>query len=1144
VLAAAAAQGTVQRTRLADEVDSGGDNQPTRYAWRADHPIFVSRGASPEAPPLHDDFGALAALPIHQQEQIVAVLTVCCALEDGFDSETRDLLVALVSRIESGLQDLWQRGRIANLQRLYHALISEGDVVLQARSSTEMLQQTCEKLVNGTQFHAVLVGRPDAQGWVEVLAHAGSGAELLENVKVSRRDAHAASILRAWNSQTLIYNNDHLADPHVQGAVRAFCVKHGWNATLAAPVLRAGQVWAILLFVSAQPQVFDHQTIDLCKVVTALLGHGLDEMDLKQRLSELQQEESHRARHDALTGLPNRYAMEQQLSRAMSQARRRGSVLAVGMIDLDDFKPVNDTWGHSAGDRLLQELSLRLQSHLRASDLLARLGGDEFIIMIEDLDEQCAIQQLDELLTRVHQAVEQPFDLGPGQRAVVGMSMGLALYPRDAEDADVLMHQADSAMYQAKQHKHDRACWWQFSTVSQEKPAREPVFAAYSAEAAALLDKNQGYLLAVGAQFSQSFVPELGKDPQAQQLLAPLGAERMQGLLHAQLKHFHFLLDPGTTQEMVLSRARHLGVVHAMVGVNSALLVQMYALYRQLLGDHLNRALLPARERYHLLRTAESRIQDNIQTELNAGQRTTDAYLEILAAPLPAESMLWVDALQLEIDALASLPGVRACQVLRPNIHGLFQVEASAGVAAEVLSQILGRPGLQPALDAREPTGTGLIPTAWRSGELASTAFYLHDERTRAWHDELLTLAVHSMLAIPILTANGSPVMILAIEGGYPNQFASKWMQQFAKSLQQRWAMIWQHCNAPQANSALSQTLAQQYRVQLFGGGLMMYMQPIVDLHSGKVVKVEALARLRMPGGQIIAPAVFLPLLGTVELDRLFRLGLELALCELVAWEAQGLKIEVSVNLPPSVLLDPECLSWVAEALERHQLAPQRLNLELLETQRMDILVQDEAITQLTQLGVKLSMDDLGSGYSSLQRLSTLPFSTIKSDQGLLLRLYENPVQTLSLIGSIIQMGQDFERDVVVEGLEDSGMIEAAALLGARYGQGYALARPMPAGEIVAWSRRFRLPIELHTMSTVLGALAYHWQFMHKQGTRHTLPLAACPMSGLLDSLGNEAGEAEHWHAQIHAGDDADQASLRLNTWLTHKTCESHASGR
>jgi hypothetical protein len=81
-------------------------------------------------------------------------------------------------------------------------------------------------------------------------------------------------------------------------------------------------------------------------------------------------------------------------------------------------------------------------------------------------------------------------------------------------------------------------------------------------------------------------------------------------------------------------------------------------------------------------------------------------------------------------------------------------------------------------------------------------------------------------------------------------------------------------------------------------------------------------------------------------------------------------------------------------------------------------------------------------------------------------------------------------------------------------------------------------------MSTVLGALAYHWQFMHKQGTRHTLPLAACPMSGLLDSLGNEAGEAEHWHAQIHAGDDADQASLRLNTWLTHKTCESHASGR
>jgi diguanylate cyclase (GGDEF)-like protein/PAS domain S-box-containing protein len=1124
VLAAAGALDDLQQTDLVTPADATDGNDPTRQAWHRDQAIFLA--------------GAFAALPIHRQGQIVAVLTACCPQDNVFDDEVRALFVALASAIESGLRGLWQRQCIAQLQGLYRALMNEGDVVLQARSELEMLQSTCEKLVDGTPFHGVLVGRPDARGQGEVLARAGSGTRQLETLRLNLIDhGETSMMMRAWSTQTLIFDNNRLADARLDQMERDFCQAHGWHALLAAPVLRAGKIWAVLVFVSRQINVFDSQTMELCQVVAALLGHGLDEMDLKQQLSELQKEESQRARHDILTGLPNRYAMELHLTRAVSQARRRGTVLALGLIDLDDFKPVNDTWGHAAGDRLLYELAQRLQSRLRDSDLLARLGGDEFIIIIEDLDQNCINRHLTDLLSRLHQAVEQPFDIGPGQNALVGMSMGLALFPRDADDGDVLMHQADNAMYQAKQHKHDREHWWSFPTPGAEKPAREAVFTAYSSEAAALMSKYRNYLQSVVERFIQHFAEELARTPQSQAILAALNHAEIQALLQRQATHFRFLLDPETTQEMIQHRARRLGQVHALVGVNSAMLTQTFALCRQVLGERLNRELLPARERYHILRTAESRVQDDIQAELLAGQETTDTYQRILASPLPAGAELWADALHRETMALAGLPGIRACEVIRPNANGVFQVEASTGEAADEIFRILCTPGLQATLAAHQSTDSGLIPTAWRSGQLTSTADYMRDARTRAWHHELqsLTLALHGTVMIPIPAANGVPVMVLALYGSYPNQFCSPWMQQFAMGLQQRWAMIWQHCSTPASNGALSQSQAQDYRQRLFDGGLMMALQPIIDLRSGAMIKAEALARLRMPDGQIIPPAIFLPLLGTAELGQLFRLGLEQALSEVLRWKKQGLSLQVALNLPPSVLGNPHCLSWVKSGLERHHLPPGCLSLELQETPHQDKHQQDKAIRQLTQLGVGLAMDDLGAGDSSLQRLSGLPINAIKIAQGLLADLYTNPTQTMSLTGALIQMGQDFEREVVVEGLEDQGMLEAAVLLGAPYGQGYALARPMPADQLLVWNRAARLPPPAPGVSTFVGALAYHWQLTHHQGGQHPHDIGDCPLTSFLAGLGAEGRAARAWHLQIHAEPQRPEAALRLRQWLTQQ---------
>jgi EAL domain-containing protein (putative c-di-GMP-specific phosphodiesterase class I) len=144
--------------------------------------------------------------------------------------------------------------------------------------------------------------------------------------------------------------------------------------------------------------------------------------------------------------------------------------------------------------------------------------------------------------------------------------------------------------------------------------------------------------------------------------------------------------------------------------------------------------------------------------------------------------------------------------------------------------------------------------------------------------------------------------------------------------------------------AAIQQNLAIALRERLFTGGLTMYLQPLVDLKSGKVVRVEALARLLQADGQIISPGVFLPLLGNADLDHLFRLGLDKALSQLAELDQHGLQIDISLNIAPSTLQDEDCPQWVADALVRHGVAPHRLSLELLETEDIAPQAQDRAI--------------------------------------------------------------------------------------------------------------------------------------------------------------------------------------------------------
>lgn len=178
--------------------------------------------------------------------------------------------------------------------------------------------------------------------------------------------------------------------------------------------------------------------------VVGFRGVGHDVTERKRTEEQL----NYIATHDLLTGLPNRMLLMDRLKMATAQAKRNAQKLALMMLDLDNFKNVNDSLGHMVGDKLLKEISLRLTGRLRQNDTICRLGGDEFIILLPAIER---VEDAVEVAKIILESFEQSF-ICNDHLINSSISIGIAIYPDDAQDIDVLMKNADMAMYYVKAH--------------------------------------------------------------------------------------------------------------------------------------------------------------------------------------------------------------------------------------------------------------------------------------------------------------------------------------------------------------------------------------------------------------------------------------------------------------------------------------------------------------------------------------------------------------------------------------------------------------------------------------------------------------------------------------------------------------------
>lgn len=190
-------------------------------------------------------------------------------------------------------------------------------------------------------------------------------------------------------------------------------------------------------------------------------GHISHFVAVKEDITERKHREGEiwrQAHYDALTGLANRTLFRELLGRNIDRARQAGQFLAVLYVDLDGFKPINDTLGHDAGDILLREVGQRLRETIRDSDSAARLGGDEFALLIAGLTR---LEGVDRVAEKVLESVGRPYTLDD-REVRISASVGVAVYPRDGDDGAALLQQADAAMYRAKRsgknrHRHAHA---------------------------------------------------------------------------------------------------------------------------------------------------------------------------------------------------------------------------------------------------------------------------------------------------------------------------------------------------------------------------------------------------------------------------------------------------------------------------------------------------------------------------------------------------------------------------------------------------------------------------------------------------------------------------------------------------------------
>lgn len=593
----------------------------------------------------------------------------------------------------------------------------------------------------------------------------------------------------------------------------------------------------------------------------------------------------------------------------------------------------------------------------------------------------------------------------------------------------------------------------------------------YGLGAASLLSLAQPSLVATAGDFIASFYATLADGNTPQGILTALQTELLAEIQPQTL--FNRLVDPHLSAHAHERAANRAGHLQGLIGIDGSCLVATY-------GESLKTLLRPLEEwpqtqeqRTTLQGLLTARLMTDLSHQIRGQRQVLQQQQRVVAAimHLLEQSMPLNDLIRSILETMTSLEGMMAGTLARPDENSTLQYEMVVGKTFETHASLLTQSQLVPTIRAGTPHGDGPSGRAWRSGQVQTSLSIRTEPSLEPWHGFARELGYASQAHIPIVDAEGRTQAILALYHSLPGYFTATDRLNVIDRL--CWVLRFAYTRLTHNTPVLPHTLRAHYREHLNRSDLVMLYQPVISLSTGELRKVEALARLGNSDGSYVTPGDFLPAFGAQELRQLFALGLRQALTDLHQWDSQGLRTSVAVNLPAQALTDPGYLGIARSVLNDIPTDTKRLTLELLETDEFDPKQNAGAmLVKWRALGVRLAQDDLGSGYSSLLRMEKLAVDDVKIDQGLVSSAAQAPHKALQFIHHLTRLLHDLDIHVVVEGLESLGLIEAAAILGADSGQGYAIGRPMRASALGPWKQHFSFKVDIHKPQTALGAYA------------------------------------------------------------------------
>lgn len=603
---------------------------------------------------------------------------------------------------------------------------------------------------------------------------------------------------------------------------------------------------------------------------------------------------------------------------------------------------------------------------------------------------------------------------------------------------------------------------------------RTHVTDAYGKNAKALLQPLQPELTSLASEVTEKFYAFISDQGRTAEIIRRLRPNEFKRLKRRQTRYLVMLMSDDLTHRAHLREARKAGRAHTFVDVEILWLVEAYSFYEHEIYQLLKQRILDSKKREASIRVIAQRFLQDIEGQASSYKKITaeiaSAFSQIDQSVMSMGNM--TDLVRDALSVIGSLPGDVSVSFSRADELGVMQIEQSYGAAAEKYQRAM-ESGEAPKICVDPSTATGKGPggQAWRSGNITVSNAWLVEPDKAPWQKAGGALGFRSSAAIPLLDDSGHSIALLSLYSAWPGFFSTESVNGFLIHVQQ----VLSHAIQLRMSAPVVPLREQQaYRTMLDERRLVMYYQPVINLRDGSLIKVEALARMRDAKGRIIAPHRFLPALGRHELLMLFEYGMEQIGHDVVKLRSQGIDTKTAINFPPEGFDDARYEQSLFKVLETFDLTADRIQLEVLETRDTGAKDQQRKsfVQRLQAAGIQIAQDDLGSGHSSLLRLDQYPFDEVKIDQGLVRGALHNPKRAVEFILYLTRLAHAFNTPVTVEGLENLGLIEAAAILGADYGQGYGIAKPMPVDLLAPWHRSYKYPVNPRRPQTALGAMA------------------------------------------------------------------------